>query len=281
MSVPQRVKDPRLSHSSNLPFPETLSLDNEDMEIDFDTNQRDQHTPRSSGAQQRLESTCGVRNSVQNIAYRNQIAARCLFENSKQALEELLEKIRNQGPREGKSDSHDYLSNASGELKRANPHIEAELKAKCVRYPILSSQESIAPSGNGQSVSLPPRCLVDSSLEIFLEGYNNIAPLFNEANLREAIDACYSSKCANMDEAYNLCFNNIIVLALGLRYRLSRMGESLLDGLNGELLPTFWNNSFRALQHLDVFFQPRLVNIQALASLVSWNIYPQSLAGRN
>ncbi|KAF5015176.1 hypothetical protein F66182_13586, partial [Fusarium sp. NRRL 66182] len=153
-------------------------------------------------------------------------------------------------------------------LSNAPPSALSELKTIYDTFPTFDDASTVSLLPGGQFVSLPPQSILDTSLQLFLDKFNAVTPIFNESRLRQAIKEQYSSgPDSKTDEAYNLCFNNIIVLSSGLRARLARLDKSYSKGMNEELLPAFLANSFRALQHLKFFLQPRHVNLQALATL--------------
>lgn len=196
------------------------------------------------------------------------IGARSLFENSRRILAYLLDRFQ-------LSDLHNADQNRTGEDCNGSlftspqaSALKSALWAKYNQYPFIDSQNPHSATSDGQPVAPPPRSLLETSLPVFIEYFNTTTPVFNESRLKEAINPFYSNLSA-ADEAYNLLFNNIIVLALGLRSRVSHMDQSSPKDMSDELFPAFLNNSFRAFQRLSGFLQPRLVCCQALATLVS------------
>ncbi|KAA8649559.1 uncharacterized protein ATNIH1004_002230 [Aspergillus tanneri] len=193
------------------------------------------------------------------------IGARSLFENSRQSLATLLEGFKYASTRD--------FDTCKGEKEglRASPRaslLESELRAKYDQYPIAQGAYSPSvPTNEGQAVASPPQSLLETCLPVFLEYFNSTLPIFNESRLNEVIKAYYTDRASRANELYNLCFNNIIVLALGLQSRVARMDQVLPKGMSDELLPAFLNNSFRAFQHLSTYLHPGLVCCQALATL--------------
>ncbi|PWY86568.1 hypothetical protein BO94DRAFT_575629 [Aspergillus sclerotioniger CBS 115572] len=193
------------------------------------------------------------------------IGARSLFENSRRTLASLLEQMRNAGVEDQDSSAHKgravlFASPEAGAL-------QSTLQTKYELYPFTKGLHLSPITGDGQAVASPPRSLLETCLPVYLEHFNVTIPVFNEYCLKEAINSYYTNGSSRSDEAYHLCFNNIIVLALGLRSRLTRMDRTCPKGMSDELLPAFLNNSFRAFQRLSTFQQPRLVCGQALATL--------------
>ncbi|PYH93828.1 hypothetical protein BO71DRAFT_441429 [Aspergillus ellipticus CBS 707.79] len=195
------------------------------------------------------------------------IGARSLFDNSRRTLAGLLEQLRYSGGQD--SDPNATTNGRVGGLF-ASPQVgvlESTLQTKYEIYPLTQAPDLPPFTGDGQVVASPPRSLLETCLPVYLEYFNITIPVFHEFQLKEAINSYYANGSARSDEAYHLCFNNIIVLALGLRSRLTRMDRTFPKGMSDELLPAFLNNSFRAFQRLSTFQQPRLVCCQALATL--------------
>jgi hypothetical protein len=207
------------------------------------------------------------------------IGNRALLEKVRHAVYNLLQgkRSRRPSPDSSSSDSNN-VSTSPKLLTNAHPSALSELKAIYDTFPTFDDAGAVSLLPGGQYVSLPPQSILDTCLQLFLDKFNAVTPIFNESRLREAIKAQYSSgPDSKTDEAYNLCFNNIIVLSSGLRARLARLDKSYPKGMNEELLPAFLANSFRALHHLKFFLQPRHVNLQALATLVSIPLSQQPL----
>ncbi|KAE8153839.1 hypothetical protein BDV25DRAFT_15217 [Aspergillus avenaceus] len=183
---------------------------------------------------------------------------------ARRILKTLLERLRPVSPSMDVDDTEQITTGP-----RAAPAMQLELKARYDHFPSWDDSEAIDFQPGGETVALPPQSVLETSLQLFLEEYNTTTPIFHEVRLREAIQRQYTSggDGSKTDMAYSLCFNNIIVLASGLRARLARVGQSYSRGMDEELLPAFLNNSFRALNHLETLMQPNYVNLQALATL--------------
>jgi hypothetical protein len=186
----------------------------------------------------------------------------------RETLKNLLEKMSASSPPLESSASDSNMSTTSLSQGKIDSAIQSELRHKYDTFPDFNEEETVTFPPSGQSVALPPQSILEASLQLFLDEFNAVTPIFNESRLREAIQANYGSGASKTDEAYNLCFNNIVVLASGLRARLARLDKSYPKGMNEELLPAFLNNSFRAFHHLKFFLPTRHVNLQALATLV-------------
>lgn len=154
-------------------------------------------------------------------------------------------------------------------LSANNLSIRSELQDKYDSFPFEGKCRGPEFSGDGSPIASPPRPLLEASIDCFLNEINLDVPIFQEARLREAIQDHYSKDITETDEALSLCFNNIILLTLGLKSRLSRLNRPSIYGMEDELMLSFLKNAHRAFQKFDRYFKPRLVNAQALVTLVS------------
>lgn len=193
-------------------------------------------------------------------------AALSLFEASKQALGGLLD---DDHCLTSKTATTESSSSVLSVLSANNPSIRSELQAKYDSFPFEGRCRGPEFSGDGSPIASPPRPLLEASIDCFLNEINWDIPIFHEARLRQAIQDHYSKDISETDEALSLCFNNIILLTLGLKSRLSRLNCLNVHGMDDELLLSFLKNAHRAFQKFDRYFKPRLVNAQALVTLVS------------
>ncbi|GME39351.1 Transcriptional regulatory protein [Neofusicoccum parvum] len=123
---------------------------------------------------------------------------------------------------------------------------------------------------NGRPTTLPPKTFLLSALDIYLSEINIYNPIFKESSLREAVELRYSTPALSPDpdrEAWSLCFNNIILLAMCHTARLTDNGSGDSQGIEHDLLQSFLRNTCRAIHNLERLSSPRFVNIQALATL--------------
>lgn len=194
-------------------------------------------------------------------------AALSLFESSKQVLKELLDD--DHSVTSGTPTTESSSSSILCTLSANNPSIRLELQEKYDSFPFEGKCRGPEFSGDGSPIASPPRPLLEASIDCFLNDINLDVPIFQEAKLLEAIQDHYSKDTDEADEALSLCFNNIILLTLGLKSRLSRLNRPNMHGMEDELLLSFLRNAHRAFQKFDRYFKPRLVNAQALLTLVS------------
>ena len=184
-------------------------------------------------------------------------AALSLFDTSRRALGDILanEGVKRNGP--------------LADLATREPAFKTTLQTHYDSFPFHESCRETNLSGDGKSVANPPRSFLDSVIDCYLTEINAARPVFQASNLKETIDAHYLCEAADRNEARSLCFSNIIFLVLSLKSKLARWSDLPGNGMDEDLLLSFLNNSRRALQNLDRFLEPRLVNVQALVTLVS------------
>ena len=125
---------------------------------------------------------------------------------------------------------------------------------------------------DGQPLQLPPRPLLEASLEYYFDpGYLKLH-VFQRDTISKAIEEQYAQGDRNPDSAWVSCFNSLIVLSLNCKSKLVRNWRALTHHSNDdELLATLMVNSKRALSMIEHFAEPRLVNLQALLLLVRNN----------
>lgn len=195
-------------------------------------------------------------------------AAVSLFASIKRLLEEFLSDAGSETEAPGNTPLHPSFSS----LIRSNPLLRTELQKDCDSFPFEHSHHGANYTSDSKPLACPPRSFLDASIDCYLSEVNTIFPVFDEVSLRESIDDHYTKPVGETDEARSLCFNNIILLTLGLKSRLARRNGSHVNKMDDDWLTSFVNNSRRALQNLERFFHPRLVNAQGLVTLVSYTI---------
>ena len=156
-----------------------------------------------------------------------------------------------------------------GDMVANNPALKSDLQSQYHAFPFQESCVEPNFDGDGRQLACPPRSFLDAVLQSFLDDINIPTPLFRDNVLKDAIKEHYSSVLTDASEPRSVCLNNIILSTLGLKSRLARRGHCQWSGMDDDLLLSFLNNSRRALQKIDSFLVPRLVNAQALTTLVS------------
>ncbi|KAI1179921.1 hypothetical protein F4777DRAFT_532563 [Nemania sp. FL0916] len=162
------------------------------------------------------------------------------------------------------------------------PAVQATLRQRLDEFPFHARcPESIA-VGDNLAVATPPRLIVNLLGEGYLRNINVRTPIFEDDELRRAIDVHYADDQAQQSYAWALILNNIVLLQLGLEIQTARASHSQSHGMNDEIIPSFLKNCHRAIGNLDAFMAPSLVNVQALMTLtlVAREFYNSATAER-
>ena len=189
--------------------------------------------------------------------YYGSTAALSLIESSRRILGEIL------------GDSEVKINSPVCDLVTRDHLLRTELQNLFDSFPFLESCREPDFSVDGKAVSHPPRSFINSVLDTYLDTIHVTRPVFNEVCLRSAIEQHNAGNDVEPVEATKLCFNNIIILTLGLKLGQRRCSEPDSHGMDDDILLSFLKNSRRAFGYLSLFLEPRLRNVQALATLVS------------
>ncbi|KAI1746040.1 hypothetical protein F4680DRAFT_400126 [Xylaria scruposa] len=120
---------------------------------------------------------------------------------------------------------------------------------------------------DSRPVSTPSRLMVDLFIDSFLCGFNTYFPIFDETELRCAVDAHYSTEAPVDYNPWALIFTNIVLLGLGREAQAASVSASHPKSMHHELTSSFIRNCDRAIANIDSFTRPSVVNIQALLTL--------------
>jgi hypothetical protein len=112
--------------------------------------------------------------------------------------------------------------------------------------------------GHDDTVCLPPRQFLSVMLDTFLKQADYSTDIFSSQNLHEAVERVYREPPGPASESWALCFNLIILLALG--------SEHPVRGDDPFVRPML-HAAHVAARKPSFFMSPRLVNVQALALL--------------
>ncbi|KAH7063081.1 hypothetical protein B0J12DRAFT_157639 [Macrophomina phaseolina] len=192
-------------------------------------------------------------------------SANSLFKSARERIELLLQGLNQDGE-----------SSPRFSLLKDRPGLLYDLQCTYETYPTVEechrpfSTVSGIGGMSGRPTALPPKTFLLSALDIYLAEINAYNPIFKESSLREAVELRYSTPALSPDpdrEAWSLCFNNIILLAMCHTARLMDNGSGDFQGIEHDLLQSFLRNTCRAFHNLERLTSPRFVNIQALATL--------------
>ena len=203
-----------------------------------------------------------------------------LFRSSRQLLSDVLASVkRNEISGDASKKSKNTIGDDQGDaydftvshLVAGDVPLGAALQFQYEAFPFQGVSREPDFHGDGNTIARPPLALLEASIDCFFQEINTSIPIFQEPRLQAAIKEQYYARAASAaaDLSWSLCFNNIILLTLGLKSRLARFGRPYADGMVDDLLLSFLKNARRAFQSLEYFSKPRLVNAQALITLVS------------
>ena len=257
---------------------EDLEIFRANLSTDLDVREElDRQNTESFGGMQHVLDDCGAAERLHGFT-----ASISLFDATKKLLERLL------APRDEDMSGTNSAHGPQGPVAKADsppppppppllanlyqqsPGMRTELRQSYDLYPFTAPWREADISGDGKPIASPPRSLLDASIDCFVHEINAANPVFDEARLRHTIEQHYGGEAdAKGEEARSLCFNNIILLTLTLKSKLARRMNTHVSGMEEDLLSSFLKNSRRALSNLSRFFSPRLMNLQALVTLVS------------
>ena len=145
----------------------------------------------------------------------------------------------------------------------------ADINQKCREKHEPASRRKADLENDQQPLELPPRALLEDSLEYYFEHAYLKLIIFEKETLGRAIEQQYNSEAQILDDAWATCFISIIVLAVNSKSKVVGSSRALTFGCSDEnLLLYLTNNVKRALSRLEALARPRLVNLQALFLLV-------------
>lgn len=114
-------------------------------------------------------------------------------------------------------------------------------------------------------IRLPPKKFLLMVQSQFFQQANIAIDIFVQSSFWSNVERVYSRTFTPIDEAWAICFNTIILLVLGSE--ISTQGSDPLVGSQFAL--PFLSTVRAALSNPRILMAPRLINVQALALLVS------------
>ena len=156
------------------------------------------------------------------------------------------------------SNLHHSGTSETGQNDRA---LENLLKRMC---DLADGDHSLPQQFGGGVPRLPPKHYVMKAQAEFFRQVDYATNLFVHENFLANVNRVYAGQIRQLDEAWVICFQTIILLVLGSEL-LGASSSSVFGGLAGSfLLP-----SSAALVNSRLLTAPRLINVQALILLVS------------
>ena len=149
-----------------------------------------------------------------------------------------------------------------------SPDLKSALQRACDHLQRYCAEPPGEECSDMNSLSLPPRFLLETFLDPFLKELNPILPIFARSSLLEAIKFQYGSPQQQVDPAWATCFNNIILHILTTKAGGGSVETSSRNAMDDSLRLTFLMNAQRSYSNLGALLKPRVVNVQALLSMV-------------
>jgi len=135
---------------------------------------------------------------------------------------------------------------------------------------------------DGSPPSSPPLAMLDAMIDSYFAAINCYLPIWSKEHFRQLIDSAYTGKAYIQDRAHVICFSNMVLLTLTAKSLQSRARSATQStprqagsSMDFDLIKPFLANAKRALQSLELLLSPRLINVQALLSLVRCRGYYQ------
>jgi hypothetical protein len=175
------------------------------------------------------------------------------------------------------SDKKDDNDNRSHFLSRHDSGVRFSSNDRCTdlleRICILASFEPPVGGHEHMPIRLPPKQLLLMALPQFFSQVDYSTDIFVEAHFTANIERIYSRSSSPIDDAWAVCFNTIILLALGSE-NWTMDNDPLM--ITQFAVPLF--QAMRAaLRQAKFLTTPRLINVQALSLLVSRSVSPITL----
>ena len=149
-----------------------------------------------------------------------------------------------------------------------NSDLKSALQRACDHLQRYCAEPPGEECSDRNSLSLPPRFLLETFLDPFLKELNPILPIFTRSSLLEAIKVQYDSSQQRVDSAWATCFNNIILHILTTKAGGGSVESPSRNVMDDSLRLTFLMNAQRSYSNLPALLKPRVVNVQAFLSMV-------------
>jgi hypothetical protein len=124
----------------------------------------------------------------------------------------------------------------------------------------------------------PPLAILNAMIEPYFASVNPHFPIWQKEEFICMVTMLRQSPSSERDLASVICCNNLIIMAMSADSLCSNRGESMqnrqgtkVSSMNFDLIAGFLTNAERAIQNIDQLVSPRLINVQALLSLVRSN----------
>ncbi len=165
--------------------------------------------------------------------------------------------------------SHSPQISSNGTIIAAlDPGLRSALHTTAENLQKNAAEPALEDCSDNTPLSLPPRFLLETILDTFLKELNPILPMFARSSLLEAIKLQYDPQQDHFDPAWATCFNNIVLHILTTKAGAGADSPSR-SAMDDSLKTTFLVNAQRCYRNMEKLLQPRVVNVQALLSMVN------------
>ena len=120
----------------------------------------------------------------------------------------------------------------------------------------------------------PPFAILDAMIEPYFSSISHHFPIWTKERFNRMTTNLRQSP-SEQDLASIVCCNNLILMALSANLLCSHQGKSIqsrqvrkTSSIDFDVIAGFLKNAKRALKNIDQIVSPRLINVQALLSLV-------------
>ena len=139
---------------------------------------------------------------------------------------------------------------------------------------LLLDQED-EPTKDGALPTTPAFVILELMIEPYFATFNDYFPIWTKERFRGMASVLRQSTVPERDLASVICCNNLILMTLtanSMRFRQGRPAKAehrlQTPSMDSELITDLVNSAERAFKNIDQLLSPRLINVQALLSLV-------------
>ena len=152
---------------------------------------------------------------------------------------------------------------------------ECALQAQRELYSLVSrGEEELVKDGSPPTA--PPAVILDALIEPYFATINHHFPIWTKKRFKRMVTTMRETMCPERELASIICCNNLILMSLTANSLRSQQGRSVqakhqrkTSSVDSDVIASFLKNTERALENIDQLVLPRLINVQALLSLVS------------
>jgi hypothetical protein len=138
---------------------------------------------------------------------------------------------------------------------------------------------------DGSAPTAPPFSVLEAMIEPYFATINPYFPIWTKEHFIRLATVSQESDYPDQDRAYVICCNNLILMTLTANSLRSRPGKQVqskhrrkTSSIDFDLTRSFLTNAKRAIDNIELLLSPRLINVQALLSLVCYR--PKSIAAK-